>query len=324
MVILTAFSIGKQETALTSRIPIVRTRSTQANNYVRSLETSLIPRILMDSGRRALYAMTDEAVTNGPLTYVEQQEMFTELVLDGTIAGVSSSYMENHTLPFRMTELAGIIKDSMRINTTYVINGMTDREVKFIQDNDTGPWYVRAELNVTLLVNATLMRWNTTRIIKTQIPIEGLQDPYYSYQPETPAGYVPAIKRTGVRRDAWTLEKFIAHVVNATYDHNDEGFAPSFITRLAGNHRPGSKCCGIESTINPELMQFSRADSYANNWTYIDHCFFGQLEGFCNGTTYKVSGFTSLLEPVDQPQYLFGLTAYYLPRYRLGNNGTIE
>ena len=324
MVILAAFTIGKQQLALTSRIPVIRTRATQANTYLRNLEASLLPRIVADSGHRALLAMVDYASEGNPI--LNANSTFTELLQDGKISGepLSSSYMTDATFSDRFAEIAGLAQDAYGINTSYKLNLQSGNEFVLVQDNETGPWHVRAEFNITLLVNATLMSWNTTRFITVLLPIEGLLDPYYNLSSAmNPTGYQPVIRRAAVAENNWTLNNFMDHVQNVTYDHDVK--APDFLTRLANNALPGSGCCGIESLINPasDRMNFLEEFTMINNWSYVDHCFFGQQ---CNASKpndkrlWNVSGFTTSNPGEDG--YRFLLTLYYLGRYNL-NQGEL-
>ncbi len=306
MVILTAFTLGKRQIPLTSRIPVIKTRATQANTYLRSLEASLLPRIVADSGHRALLAMVNYSSDTGkPIT--NPSANFTELLLEGNISRQRAPYMTNATFPDRFAEVAELAQDAYGINTTYEFHPISGSEFALVQDNGTGPWHVRVEFNITLLVNATLMFWNTTRYITVLLPIEGLDDPYYAMNPWD---YQPVIRRTSIPENNWSLTAFRGHVGNVTYDHDVQ--APDFLTRLANSSLPASSCCGIESPINPEEMGFT--EKY--NWSYVDHCFFGQQ---CNGSREGDKRLWSVKDFTDTGDmgYGFLLTMHYIARYNL-------
>lgn len=323
MVILAAFTMGQRQIPLTSRIPVIKTRATQANTYLRSLEASLLPRIVADSGHRALLAMVNySSYERKPVD--DLNATFTELLMSGTIGGNGAPYMAGATFPDRFAVIAVLAQGAYGINTTYVLNPLNPDSAgtnfSLVQDNETGPWHVRVEFNITILMNATLMSWNSTRYLTVLLPIEGLKDPYYAMNPAmNPFGYQPAIRRTTVPENNWTLTAFSGHVGNVTYDHDIQ--APDFLTRLANSSSPASSCCGIESPINPLLMKFGE-NKY--NWSYVDHCFFGHQ---CNASKpndkslWNVSGFTT--DEVYTDGYRFLLTMYYIARYNLTQGGLV-
>lgn len=320
MVILAAFTMGKRQIPLTSRIPVIKTRATQANTYLRSLEASLLPRIVADSGHRALLAMVNYSTETGnPIP--NPNSTFTTLLEEGKIDGNPSGYMADAKFSDRFAVIAGLAQDAYGINTTYKLNpNSAGYNFSLVQDNETGPWQVRAEFNITLLVNATLMSWNTTRYITVLLPIEGLKDPYYgmNYDSDT---YQPVIRRTTVLKDNWTLATFKDHVRNVTYDQDE--MAPDFLTRLANKSLPESVCCGIESLINPASDRLNLPQKY--NWSYVDHCFFGHQ---CNASRegdkvlWNVTGFTNNALSTDG--YGFLLTTYHLiGKYNLSGKQVI-
>lgn len=320
MVILAAFTIGQRQIPLTSRIPVIKTRATQANTYLRSLEASLLPRIVADSGHRALLAMVNySAYTGNPLPD-GPNATFTELLMGGTLPDGGAPYMAGATFPDRFAVIAGLAQDAYGINTTYVLNpNSAGNNFSLVQDNETGPWHVRAEFNITILMNATLMSWNSTRYLTVLLPIEGLKDPYYAMNPSmNPGGYQPVIRRAAVPENNWTLTNFKAHVANVTYDHDIQ--APDFLTRLANSSLPASSCCGIESVINPAFGYMNLPGPlWGYNWSYVDHCFFGkQCDGSREGDKrlWSVEGYTTTASPGEEG-YSFLLTMHYIARYNL-------
>lgn len=320
MIIITSFSIGRRALPLTRDIPLVRTRAIQTNAYLRSLESSLLPTILADSGRRAFLAMVNYTkVTGQPLNSNDVNSNFTELMMNGTINGTYYGYMANATVPERMAQVADLAWNTSRISTLYSFNGAPGEEFVLAQDNRTGPWHVRAEANVTLVVNATLMSWEKDALISADIPIEGLEDPYYAFQyPSRNRGqgkpYLPVIRRAPVSGGNWSFAAFLAHVRNMTYTTNDMGEAPDFLTRLTNRSQPGSECCGIEAPVNPspDRLNYSDFASKHFNWSYIDHCLFG---GLCAENLYDITGFTN--DTPGNDGYGFRLRLDYLVRYNL-------
>ncbi len=313
MIIVTSFSIGRRALPLTRDIPLVRTRAIQTNAYLRSLESSILPTILADSGRRALLAMVNYTKVTGPISPDEVNSTFTELLMTGNISGSNYGYMAGATVPERMAQVADLAWNTSRITTLYVLNG----NLSLVQDNLTGPWYVRAEANVTLIVNAILMSWEKDALVSAKIPIEGLEDPYYAFQyPSRNRGqgkpYLPVIRRAPVSGGNWSFASFLAHVRNMTYVKNIE--APDFLTRLTNNSQPGSECCGIESPVNPspDRLNYSDFASKHFNWSYIDHCLFGER---CAENLHNIIGFTN--ETPGNDGYGFRLRMDYRDRYNL-------
>ena len=318
MIIVTSFSVGRRSLPLTRDIPLVRTRAIQANAYLRSLESSLLPTILADSGRRALLAMVNYTKeTNLSIPADEVDSTFTELMMNGTISGTGYGYMAGATVRERMAAVADLAWNTSRINDT---TGEGQLEFVLAQDNRTGPWYVRAEANVTLVVNATLMSWEKPALVSANIPLEGLEDPYYALNPSrNPARYLPVIRRAPVAGGDWSFASFLLHVRNMTYVTNEMGEAPDFLTRLGNNSQPGSGCCGIESPVNPseDRLNYSIFAPKHFNWSTIDHCLFGER---CGENLYDITGFTN--ETPGNDGYGFRLRLDYLVRYNLSGTPT--
>ena len=71
-------------------------------------------------------------------------------------------------------------------------------------------------------------------------------------------------------------------------------------------------------------MNFLEGFTMINNWSYVDHCFFGQQ---CNASKpddkrlWSVEDFTTPLPP-GTDGYRFLLTLYYIGRYNL-NQGEL-
>jgi len=309
LVLVTGFTVGKRQVVLTSQMPVVRTRAAQTNSYVQSLSGSLLPRIVQTSGTRALMAVSAYMNSTGS-SLSDPSASISEVMLNGTLGGVDLSslgitYMQGNTVPERIQEVADLASQSQRINTTYTTGSVT-----LSQDNTTGPWRVRAAMNVTLFIDARLMSWNISAPIIVLIPLEGIEDPYYGMHTND---YHPAIRRSEVVSGNWTLTLFEAHLRNVTYDYDIN--APSFLMRLS-NASGASFCCGIESMINP--ADYAMDLPSTANWSYVDHCFYGHQ---CNASSpgdksiWNLSGLTSYSPGAEF--YGFILTQYFIGKYGL-------
>jgi len=281
---------------------------------LRTLDGSIIPRVVANSGTRALLSMSEFAGQTGrPLS--DPSLNFSEVMLYGSLSGqdllgvYGITYMQDNTFQDQMEHIINLSWEAFKINLSYNLT----TNFSLIQDNGTGPWHIRVNFNITLLLNATIMDWNTTRNLSVLIPIEGIPDPYYSMNFRT-FDYRPVIMRAPVTIGNWTVASYITHVRNVSYF--EDTHAPSFIVRLQNRTTP-VECCGIESMIN--------AADYAmdlpvprQNWTYADHCFYGHD---CNASRpgekslWNVSGITGYVQGGEF--YGMILTQYHIGKYNL-------
>lgn len=326
---VSAVTVSYRYVSISTKVPVIKARVTQSNNYVYNLEHNLLERALTDAGYRATLSLigymnktrnfsknvyTDyrEIMLYGKVNYGKANEM--------DLGALGIIYMQGHTLPDVLEKISNLSRDELHINTTF-----TSYNVSVYQDNTTTPFEIGFELNITFFVNATVAIWNGTRTIRTKVSIEGVDDPYYNLN--SGGKFVPKIRAADIgmmnvsaNASLWNFTMFIRHLDETTYAWEIK--APNFLTRME-NRTDASECCGIESLINPNRMGFNTTgtDIYMS---YVDYCFYGKN---CPGSMpNNMSLWTELCSDdnvcitSDNPKqkyYKFKLEQYHIVKYNL-------
>ncbi len=292
------------------RIPAITGRIGIANSYVKSLEFSFVKSALETSGRDALSALV---LYINKTTYLPDagalNSTFIELLLNGSINGTpvecyldneplsasacfaslnpDYSVMRNKNLLFKFSAMENASRDVLLIRTDFkdTVEGYS---VSLYQNNETGPWKIGIGLASNYTVDASIVYWNISQNISVTVPIEGLLDPVYLVN----ASYNNTIMKSN--NTVWNVTSLSRMIKDMKYAYHPS--APSFLMRLYYNLSiNGSKCCGIESPVNPNRLNVPKCTKKS----YIDWCFYSR--DCTDGELYGVSGITTY---VDGEEYI--------------------
>lgn len=280
-------------------------RAVFVNEYVSSLKESLVKRALAVSAFNAIRAMSAYTV-NESVFFTDYSAAFNEIVLNGTInsnplTSYGIDYMENSTLPHLLELIKNSSEGFLRITMNYSITG-----VEAYQDNSTGPWQVGAKMNLSVYIDAEVAEWRQNQTISALLPIEGIEDPYYSVN--TGKAWSKFIKRTNITK--WNLSLLQEFINRREYKYEEK--APSFLLRLE-NSSASSACCGIESVVYFDSSK---------NMSFVDYCYFGEKcpgsDPGGNFSLYNVTGITTptyqfKIEPYHASEEKYNLTDYLVP-----------
>lgn len=288
-----------------SRITTVRTRVMKANGLMESLHTNLIKRSVTGSSYSAVKALISYVnMTDQPLGNV--QANFSEVLLFGTLntINLNETYginnMVNNTLPYKLGLIQELAADELILFMNFTINNAT-----LHQDNDTGFSQVGVDLNITIVMDAGIARWNTTSIITSVVDVDHFYDPYYMINEEYD-NLIGFANHTD-----WTLAQINEHIEDINYTFEEQ--APSFLMRFENNSN-ASACCGIESFINANELGWGSD----NPWSYVDYCYYGKN---CTDSKpgdkslWNISGVSS--SQVADDYYGFKLEIYHARKYNL-------
>ena len=249
-----------------------RTRISAINNYVGSMETDYLQTVLRASAYKSLLSLSLYINSTGKFPK-NLDSVFYEIITNGTVDNVpidsitNKKIMENNTLTDWNTKIISAANDAYNVNTAIWI--------KNVSIYQTDPWSVKSILIINFTVTSESAEWTDTNIsILSQADIEGLYDPYYLGN--TNGQYSNRIKRSSVSFDKWNISKVREHLRNGTYVHWSKSEAPSLLMRFT-NDSTNSSCCGIESLVNPNLLNPSDQIQ-----SYVDYLFFNSsLAGEC-------------------------------------------
>ena len=257
-------------------LSVVKTRVSNVNEYVLDLENVYLERTLQATGRRTIIAlikyMEAETIRTGTEVFFSDgvddslyfKDVFSQVLLDGTIGDTPQtlSEMTGNTYNDRLGEITTTAKNAFNIDTVYGIS-----EIRVSQ---TGPWFVEVEADLSFNVSSETATWNKTATIKTEISVEGFEDPYYLVK--TSGIYKNTIRKSGTQFDEWTVDKVNDFIADGNYTHFENSNAPSFIMRFYED-TSASSCCGIESIIDPNDLAILDLPSDVA-LRYIDYKFF--------------------------------------------------
>jgi len=135
------------------------------------------------------------------------------------------------------------------------------------------PFLINVEADIIFSVQTIegIVSWNRNVTIKTEIPIENLEDPYYLVNSiPTGVSYSNKINKSKVNFNEWDINKIKTFIRDGEYTHFEESQAPSYIGRFETPLVP-SECCSIESYVNPNKLAVAERDKALS---YLDYKFF--------------------------------------------------
>ncbi|MFH1063868.1 MAG: hypothetical protein V1729_02190 [Candidatus Woesearchaeota archaeon] len=231
--------------SLQDKAAVIETRVETMNSFMRAIDEDMENAIYI-SGYRSIVGLTDYVVTYGD--YVnDSTTALSELFLNGTINGTTSSFMVNNTMLY----WADRIKDKgieVGINLSIAIGSVS------IYQKD--PWEVSfdvdAEINMT--DQKATANWSKQASLSYDIPILGFEDPWYAVNTN---GLI--LKR--INESIYDLNfsqgnetgNFLDHVANTYYIAFNA--SPDFLSRFENDFTPSTY--GIESIVNKsEILNF--------------------------------------------------------------------
>ena len=333
LVLLAMEFAGRQKLVIESESETIQTQFEIANNFVNDLQTAILPRLLEADVGVALNAFAihinntrfakDTPEDETWLSSDELARLINETVLNGTKGPATQDirdYVGNSTLPFQIVHLGALADEQLHMTVTIVPSN-----VSISQDNDTGPYKVRASMNARLSLDAGFAKWDRMlENITTLVDINGLLDPYLMVKAEGLSGTIRFYN------GPFTNATLQGMLLNRTYTGEKE--APSFLGRFSGD-LSASECCGIETivAINGNLPP---TVDYLYRSSMIDWCYWS---GECPRITTGLSdldvrkAFWLLESSVDSTQpiiasrgknspfYSLYLDAYHLDKYNLSD-----
>lgn len=256
--ILTIFLLSLHyEKKLTEESVAKRIRT--MNSFISSAERDT-SRALYISGYRTLLLMQNN-LSKG--SYISNTTLvFQEAILNGTFEGKNSSTLTGSAFSDWQKTIA--IKGS----EANIFVNLTDLKIKVYQES---PWAITIEANFNMFLNDTtgLAYWNKSELIKSEIEIDGFEDPVYIINT---GGKLPNIINRTIYDETYVsgtdVLNLTEHALNSYYSANT--LAPSFIMRLEG--RMGSSPYGIESMVN--LVDLGKEGLPVYDKSCIDYLYF--------------------------------------------------
>jgi len=268
------------DTPIKAKIPVTQTRVNSMNDFVSTFENVIAERALFAISHRALGAITNYITEkNNDRLPGDDTKFFVQNISLAFMTAVNESKIFDHEIgSFGSLEyLPGMIEGKdvndddvyANINNTFQRLAKVARKELGIdlevnvtnlyieQDYNTGPWRVRAVMELKYRVNTTgIASWERElstdkgNPIMIEFDIINFIDPYI-------AGMT-----NGVLNRSISISKFTPRQINSRQNFEElvdsgnysfENFtAPSFLFRFEGNTSP-SYCCGIESFVYPSV-----------------------------------------------------------------------
>jgi hypothetical protein len=334
--LLVAFT-PRNASTIKDALPVTQTRVLLADDLVNVIKTAYIPMAVTTSGYNALNALSLYVKARGELfaDFDELNRNFAEVMLNGTIAcepplgaGEHLDIEECLGLPadavlMRERNLTGRLADieNATLDVGLPVSFLTtygDYEIILFQDNASGPFRVGVNLTLNFSLNAGVAWWNSTVNISTLFRFDGIEDPLYSVRSSELLGtqYVNRFNQSNLTvRNITMLFREAEH---RRYRYAKEG--ASFLTRFTMEDVP-SECCGIESIINPLIMD--DADIGTIERPYVDWCMFGNR---CPldvvGALWNISCITQSAQ--GSKFYRFSLDSAHLAAYNLTEDDPVD
>ena len=303
--IIAFFTPNLEYLPVMSRIPTTKIRVIKAYNLMKTYKSTLIERELKSSSYFAVKQLL--ICINETKNFADLQPDFKEIILNSTINDGSSlettcgvDLMSGRTIPTRLDLLSNLSETELHIFTNFSVKNIT-----IYQSNDTSYDKFAVDLDLNIKMDAGIASWDTNTTIATVLKVAGFEDPYYFKK----AGFTNKIEFSNITD--WTTAQVFDHIDNMNYVYEEQ--APSFLMRVEGNIN-GSKCCGMESLINPYTLDIT-SDV---NWSYVDYCYYDHN---CTGSKpnnkslWNITGITR--QSPSQKFYKFKLEMYHLSKYNL-------
>ncbi|MCP3684143.1 MAG: hypothetical protein GY861_15790 [bacterium] len=345
------FSFAPQSyVSVKQKTGVIQARVDSSNNYVENVKGVYLERALRVASHNAIKSLVWRVNYSGYIPEANVQRNFSELVLRGTMDGVSvdssggceaciaKDFMIDSNLTYSLEKIENASRDFLKIETVFEKDTI---KIELFQDNTTGPWQVGARMYINYTIEAGLANWTITRQnLSTRFSIEGLHNPLILRSRTLQGG------ATGGWHDASNVSKIVvSNLTEYEYDKMSSilelgnmtymfryDVAPSFLQRLSPLVVPfePSECCGMEVLINPNKLGYNSVALTASygyrDKSYVDWCMYTLL---CPPDDpiptavhqfYNVSGVSTCRE--QDNFFAFKLDANTLAYYGWENNGT--
>lgn len=237
-----------------------------------SLEEQLIPATVRVHTRRAINSLVEQVVDQN-ISISDRGELeefleeclgadgqFTENLIDNhevvkTECGEGSFERENFVQSIRDIERRYV--DSLQYDVKIVIEELE------IEQNTSWMLEITAEVTTFMNDSADFARYENTKRITTQLPIEGLIDPLASDKRNQPH----VVRRTRVSN--WTQD-FNAHALRGGYIFDENG--PGYLDRLLGNTDRDEWRYGIHSLVESTNQNVNTSSLDYDDYEYSEPC----------------------------------------------------
>ena len=258
-------------------IPVIKTRVSNVNEYVLDLENVYLERTLQATGRKTLIGLINYVRDNGFLAdIVEFENAFSETLLTGEYNGNPIDGMAGNTYNDWLNSIKTTADSTFNVVTGFTVNNINVQQIS--------PWFVDVEADITFSVTSETASWNKNVIIRTKVPIENFNDPYYLFN--TGGSYVNKIRQSGTKFEEWNVNEVNNFITDGNYTHFENSNAPSFLQRFY-NDLSSSSCCGIESLVDQNNPTITDKDV-----SYVDYLYWSTTPTCPSSTLYTVIGTT--------------------------------
>ena len=257
------------------------------NSFISDLDKDM-SRGLFISSHRSLLGLIQYVTSTG--NFVDDTESrFFEVIMNGTVNGITQGIVENTTF----TDWQQKMQEQGRkinIDLNFAVHSITIEQ--------TSPWQVMAELNISTIIADTTgaASWNRSSIIQARLDVMGFEDPLYAVH--TQGKVLNVINRTpftdfvdlGEQPEDADTTNLLQHATNSYYVAWETG--PSFLMRFEGNL--SSSSYGIESLINLDKLELEGITTQPRS--VVDHIYWSNK----SVTSYTVQNMPSWFRMDDE------------------------
>ncbi|MEM2121402.1 MAG: hypothetical protein QXU20_01950 [Candidatus Woesearchaeota archaeon] len=278
------------------RMEAISSRIRSMDNFVRDLDKDL-ERGIYIAGFRTILGMQSFIEENGAFLN-DTEESFKEIFMNGSLNNKTISIMEESYFLLWIEKIKDRAKE-LKINAELKVNDI------FV--NQTDPWYVDVNVNISVELNDSnrIVFWNRTFFKTVKISIIGFEDPLYfinSYGKvsniinKTPYSYFVLGNNT---------TNLLEHLNNSYYIASNT--APNFLMRFENNLTSSEQ--GIESLVN--IQKLITVGIPAKDRSVVDYIYFGSR------TTTNLCINNSIAEP-DMPSWFkIDIDDMHIQKYQL-------
>ncbi len=258
---LTFYSSVKEKKSIRDRVETM-------NHFIFSLEKDMERQIYI-SGYRAVLSIGSYITETG--NFIDNAEnSIKEAMINGTINNQSMGLMEG----YKLSEWKSRVSDlSNRVNI-YV-----DYSIINVSVHHEDPWNIilLMNINITFLDKGNISKWQKIDEIRTNINIEGFEDPLYLLNTNGLISNKIIKTPYSIFVNGADVSNLSIHANNSYYKTSTTG--PSFLDRLEGKYTPNQ--FGIESLVN--LNKLSAQGINTKDKSVIDYIYFSAINpAACN------------------------------------------
>lgn len=348
MVIILVLTFSPQKpVVLAEEISALQTRANVVNEQAKAVVKSYTPQAIYVAAYSSFYAISEYMRLRA--NYFSTTEIFNltfkEVMINGTICcslppgaplGCSDAsladvndlskhmgvdqciglpVMKDKNLSIKLRQIENISFIALRVTTEFNKN-YANMNVTLYQDNVTGPWQIGVNVSINYSVSVRDVTINNTQNISVMFGIEGISDPLYAVgsqnAPEDlpPTPYTLRINATNITD--WNISNLYKQLEWRVYRHDKN--ASSFLMRFYGIDDK-SPCCGIESLINPYVMESVNG---VRERPYVDWCYYGPANRCTAAQTGAMWNVTCITTEADGTRfYRFAIDTYHAAEYNI-------